>query len=181
MAFTVFLSGYVVGGFTLVPGDYEHEGIPVKVTPYDRQHRDIRKLMCLPCHNTPYVVYDRQYRKVRMNLETASRFQYKADRIGADYWQMPHETEKLGMGDCEDKAIWLYSKLIKEGFDNVRLVLGDYKRSEASTHMWVNWYHDGQVYILDPTINDGIWKAKEYSKEYYKPSYSYYKDKKWKH
>ncbi len=181
MAFTVLLSVYVIGGFTLLAGHYDQDGIPVKTTPYDRQHREVRKLTCLPCHNMPSVAYDRQYRKVRKYLETASRFQYKADTVGADYWQTPYETEKLSRGDCEDKAIWLYSELIKEGFDNIRLVVGEYKRSEASTHVWVNWYHDGSAYILDPTINDGIWKAKAYPKEYYKPSYSYYKGKKWKH
>jgi len=158
MAFVAFLSGSVTGCVTLEPGHYDHMGISTRTTPYENQ-----------------------YKKVRKYLETASRFKYKADRIGADYWQTPHETEKLGMGDCEDKAIWLYSKLIKEGFDNVRLVLGDYRRSKSSVHMWVNWYQDGQVYILDPTINDGIWKAEQYSKEYYSPSYSFYKDKRWKH
>ncbi len=158
MAFIVFLSGAVTGCVTLEPGHYDHAGISTERTPYDRQ-----------------------YKKVRRYLETACRFKYKADAVGADYWQAPYETERLGMGDCEDKAIWLYSKLIKEGFDNIRLVLGDYEKSKSSTHMWVNWYHDGQVYILDPTINDGIWKTEEYSKKYYRPSYSYYKDKKWKH
>jgi predicted transglutaminase-like cysteine proteinase len=181
MAFTVLLSVYVIGGFTLLAGHYDQDGIPVKTTPYDRQHREVRKLTCLPCHNMSSVAYDRQYRKVRKYLETASRFQYKADTVGGDYWQTPYETEKLSMGDCEDKAIWLYSELIKEGFEDIRLVLGNYRRSRSSFHMWVNWYHNGKVFILDPTDNEGIWRADEYPKDFYEPSYSFYKDKSWKH
>ena len=131
-----FLSGSATGCVTLAPGHYDHAGISTKRTPYDNQ-----------------------YRKVRKYLETASRFKYKADASGADYWQIPLETEKLGMGDCEDKSIWLYSKLLKEGFDNIRLVLGYYRISKSSFHMWVNWYTNGRVYILDPTMNDDIWQA----------------------
>ncbi len=152
------ISGTLVGCATLSPGHFDHGGTSTKATPYDKR-----------------------YKKVRKYLETASEFRYKADGVGADYWQLPFETEKLGTGDCEDKAIWLYSRLLKEGFDNVRLVLGNYRRNKSSVHMWVNWYHDGRVYILDPTINDGIWRAEEYSKGFYKPLYSFYKDKKWKH
>ncbi len=152
------LSGSLIGCTTLSPGHYDHIGVSTKKTPYDKR-----------------------YKKVEKYLETASRFEYKADGVGADYWQLPFETERLGKGDCDDKAIWLYSKLLKEEFDDIRLVLGNYKRGEISVHMWVNWYHNGQVYILDPTINNGIWRAEEYSKGSYKPYYSFYRDKKWKH
>ncbi|MFQ5715152.1 MAG: hypothetical protein ACE5GU_14080 [Candidatus Scalinduaceae bacterium] len=152
------LSGSLIGCTTLSPGHYDQIGVSTKKTPYD----------------------DR-YKRVKKYLKTASKFKYKADGIGADYWQLPFETERLGRGDCDDKAIWLYSKLLKEGFDDVRLVLGNYKRGKLSVHMWVNWYHNGQVYILDPTINNGIWKAEDYSRDYYKPYYSFYRDKKWKH
>ncbi len=154
----VLLSGSLIGCTTLSPGHYDHIGVSTTKTPYD----------------------DR-YKKVRKYLKTASKFKYKADGVGADYWQLPFETERLGRGDCDDKAIWLYSKLLKEGFDDVRLVLGNYKSGEFSVHMWVNWYHNGQVYILDPTINNGIWRAEEYSMDYYKPYYSFHRDKKWKH
>lgn len=137
---------------------YDHVGTSVRATPYD----------------------DR-YEKVRKYLEMAGRFEYKADVPGADNWQLPFETEKLGAGDCDDKAIWLYSKLIKEGIDNVRLVLGNYKSGEISVHMWVDWYQDGQVFILDPTIDNGIRTADEYWTDYYQPYYSFHKGKKWKH
>ncbi len=158
MAFVAFLSGSVTGCVTLDPGHYDHIGNSTKATPYDKR-----------------------YKKVRKYLETANRFKYKADGVGADYWQLPLETERLGTGDCEDKAIWLYSKLIKEGFEDIRLVLGNYRRSRSSFHMWVNWYHNGKIFVLDPTENDGIWRADEYPKDFYEPCYSFYKDKSWKH
>lgn len=130
-------------------------------------------------HATPY---DEKYEKVEKYLEMASLFKYKADARDADIWQLPLETEKLGTGDCDDKAIWLYSKLIKEGIDNVRLVLGNYKTGEVSVHMWVDWYQDdGRVFILDPTIDNGIRSADQYWKDYYQPFYSFHKGKKWKH
>jgi predicted transglutaminase-like cysteine proteinase len=160
LVLTVFtlLIGPLAGCLTLSPGHYDHTGTSTKVTPYDKR-----------------------YKKVRKYLETASKFKYKSDGVGADYWQLPLETERLGTGDCDDKAIWLYSKLFKEGFEDIRLVLGNYRRSRSSFHMWVNWYHNGKVFILDPTDNDGIWRADEYPKDFYEPSYSFYKDKSWKH
>ncbi len=158
LAAFALLSGSLIGCTTLSPGHYDHTGISIKKTPYD----------------------DR-YKRVKNYLKTASKFKYKADGVGADNWQLPFETEALGRGDCDDKAIWLYSKLLKEGFNDVRLVLGNYKRGKLSVHMWVNWYHNGQVYILDPTINNGISRAEDYSKDYYKPYYSFHRDKKWKH
>ncbi len=82
---------------------------------------------------------------------------------GVGNWQLPFETERLGTGDCDDKAVWLYSKLLKDGVGNVRLVLGNYKKGELSVHMWVNWYQDGQVYILDPTVDNSIRTVTQYS------------------
>ncbi|MBC8552362.1 MAG: hypothetical protein H8D23_22265 [Candidatus Brocadiales bacterium] len=72
-------------------------------------------------------------------------------------------------------------KLLKDGVDNIRLVLGNYKKGELRVHMWVNWYQEGQVYILDPTIDNGMRTATQYSNKYYQPFYSFHKDKKWKH
>ena len=163
------LSGSVAGCATLssdyygntsagTSAQYDHIGTEAKTTPYD----------------------DR-YKKVKNYLKTASRFKYKADGDGADYWQLPSETERLGKGDCDDKAIWLYSKLLKNGFDDVRLVVGNYKRGKLSVHMWVNWYHNGHVYVLDPTIDNGIRQTEEYSKDFYRPYYSFHRDTKWKH
>lgn len=163
---------------TLTPGSspassyvssYDHVGIPIQATPYDKRYKKIERYL------------EASNKKVKKYLKMASGFKYKNDSRGADNWQLPFETEKRGAGDCDDKAIWLYSKLIKEGIDDVRLVLGNYKSGEFSVHMWVNWYHDGQVFILDPTIDNGIRPAEQYLKDYYQPFYSFHKGEKRKH
>jgi predicted transglutaminase-like cysteine proteinase len=99
----------------------------------------------------------------------------------ADYWQLPHQTEKRGKGDCEDKAIWLYSKLLKKGFKNVRLVIGKYRSSDIIFHAWVVWYHKSRIFILDPTHQGAIKELKNFSSDYYRPYYSYYHSVKWHH
>ncbi|MGR3173084.1 MAG: hypothetical protein ACUZ8N_00605 [Candidatus Scalindua sp.] len=158
MTLLALMTGSLASCVAYSPGHYDHTGTSTPVTPYNNK-----------------------YQKVHEYLETASRFEYKADVRGADYWQLPSETERLGTGDCDDKAIWLYSKLIKEGIDNIRLVLGNYKSGEFSVHMWVNWYQDGQVFILDPSIDNGIRSAYQYWKDYYQPFYSFHKGEKWTH
>ncbi len=173
-AFAVLSSPLTAIGDTFTPDrsyatTYDHMGTPIKATPYDKRYKKVNKHL------------EASKKKVKKLLKIASKFKYKVDRRGADNWQLPFETEKLGAGDCDDKAVWLYSKLIKEGIDDVRLVLGNYKSGEFSVHMWVNWYHDGQVFILDPTIDNGIRSAEQYSKDYYKPFYSFHKGEKWKH
>jgi len=137
---------------------YDYQGKPAAVTPYESK-----------------------YKRVRDYLKTASRFRYKRDKKGADYWQLPEETEKLGTGDCEDKAIWLYSKLLKDGFEDVRLVIGKEKENSRIFHSWVAWYPQGKVYILDPANDSQMWELRKYPKGYYKPYYSFYRDKSWRH
>lgn len=132
-----------------------------------------------PAMRTPY---DKRYHKIEKYLKTAyTHIDYKADKRGGDHWQLPFETEHLGTGDCEDKAIWLYSKLVKEEINNIRLVVGKYKLEVTGFHAWINWYDDGHVYIIDPTMDANIWLAEQYPSGYYQPYYSYYKKDKWRH
>jgi hypothetical protein len=184
MALLALMAGSMVSCVTYTPGHYNHTGYSTLSTPYDSKYQNVQYS---PNYyeptgiSTPVIPYDKKYQKVHEYLETASRFEYKADVQGADYWQSPSETERLGTGDCDDKAIWLYSKLIKEGIDNIRLVLGNYKSGDISVHMWVNWYQDGQVFILDPTIDNGIRSSFEYWTDYYQPFYSFHNGEKWNH
>lgn len=125
--------------------------------------------------------YDAKYKRVLDYLKTACRFKYEADIKGADHWQLPEETEKCGKGDCEDKAIWLYSKLLNDGFDDVRLVIGKRKGNTQMLHAWVGWYQQGKMYVLDPTYESRICEARQFPRGYYKPYYSFYRDKSWTH
>lgn len=130
-----------------------------------------------PTSTTPF---DSKYKCVKNYLRTAYQFKYEADK-GMDQWQLPEQTERRGRGDCEDKAIWLYAKLLKDGFNNVRLVIGRQKEGDQTLHAWVAWYEQGKVYILDPTSENLIWEICKYPKGYYKPYYSFYWGKAWDH
>jgi predicted small secreted protein len=143
--------------FFLVAGcnTFDHIGSPVSKTPYDKQ-----------------------YKKVEYWLEVASQITDKDDGP-ADNWQLPPVTEKLSHGDCDDKAIYLYSMLTDL---NTRLLIGNLETGDPNTcHMWVNWYVDDKVYILDPTNNYGIHTAWWYGNHNYEPLWSFDRGKRWKH
>jgi hypothetical protein len=139
--------------------------------------------------------FDKKYKKIENYLEKAYIFKYQPERetnmyvsasLGlegarADYWQLPEQTEKRGYGDCEDKAIWLYCKLIGEGITDIRLVIGKYKESSLLFHAWVFWFDGNRTFILDPSKYKNIRDIKNFPKGYYKPYYSYYKNEKWRH
>lgn len=114
----------------------------------------------------------------------AQKFTYVADQELfnlIDYWQNPDELEENQAGDCEDKALWLYSKLIEEGYSNIRLVIGKLRVKDRINHMWVAWHVEGEVLILATTLKTGPLKSSELPNKFYKPLYSYYKSQKWEH
>ena len=128
--------------------------------------------------------YDKKYEKILKYLEKAQNFSYISDQKHfnkEDYWQNPDEIEISKAGDCEDKSLWLYSKLIEEGYTDIRLVIGKYAVDNTNTHVWVEWYNDGDIFILDGTQNYGLQTLSSLPVWLYKPLYSYYKDQKWKH
>ncbi|MBC8552363.1 MAG: hypothetical protein H8D23_22270 [Candidatus Brocadiales bacterium] len=61
---------------------FDHVGIPIQKAPYDER-----------------------YKKIEKYLEMASKFKYKAEASGVDNCQLPFETERVGTGDCDDKAV----------------------------------------------------------------------------
>lgn len=125
-----------------------------------------------------------------VSTSTAGIYTGISSPLGYDYWQLPEETERLGTGDCEDKAIWLYIRLLERGYTNIRLVVGKYRADKEIYHVWVNLYvtapgKDGmveqKVYILDPTMDSKPWPAKSFPAGYYLPLYSFYKSQRWVH
>ena len=92
--------------------------------------------------------------------------------------QISHDLHGLsgGMGGSRDgMMVW------ENGFDDVRLVIGKEKENSRLFHSWVAWYAGGKVYILDPTADSEMWEIKKYPKGYYRPYYSFHRDKSWRH
>jgi hypothetical protein len=103
----------------------------------------------------------------------ARAFRYKKDAAGKDHWQSPEETESKWAGDCEDKAVWLYAQLKKNGYD-ARLVVGRQNASSKGFHVWVTLAGAGGGFtILDPTAQKRIWDATDFSDGSYRPVYSF--------
>ena len=186
--------------------DYDYDGVETCVTPFDRHYRRVQAYL-----ESVDTVYDRmpwelrgshgqQLDVLRECLTRAKAFAYKSDgphtndaasgpmaeaagphNSPKDRWQLPEETERRGAGDCEDKAIWLYAKLLEEGFDDVRLVIGKYRTDQPCCHAWVVYYRGKKIYILDPTKTENPWQAKHYPKGFYWPLYSFSRKNRWCH
>jgi predicted transglutaminase-like cysteine proteinase len=109
----------------------------------------------------------------QLNVEfaTARSFRYISDQD--DYWQSAEETSQRHAGDCEDKAIWLFERLTKAGFSDLRLVIGKYRVIDKELHVWITYTDNGTTYLLDPSSQKKIWKSSDFSSEWYKPVYSF--------
>ena len=112
------------------------------------------------------------------NLDTifgqAKAFRYKSDAHGNDHWQTPEETEARWAGDCEDKAVWLFAQLKKNGYEGARLVVGRKDPSSNVLHAWVTLDDgSGNFFLLDPTAFKRVWRSTDFSDGSYKPLYSF--------
>ncbi len=102
----------------------------------------------------------------------ARLFHYSWDKERREEWQSAEETSRLFSGDCADKAIWLYTHLRRNGYQNVSLVIGRYSPSSRVLHMWITYVEpSGNTLLLDPTIQRRSWKVEDFSKKFYKPLY----------
>ncbi len=111
----------------------------------------------------------------------ARSFRYVREKRG-DNWQSPEETERRASGDCEDKALWLYSGLKEKGYMNVRLVVGKYKSFYSQFHVWVVYTDDdGDAFLLDPATQKRIFKTTDLASNFYTPVYSYDGENRYKH
>ena len=104
----------------------------------------------------------------------ARSMRYVNDPQARDTWQTPEETQTRWSGDCEDKALWLFTNLKQNGYSNVRLVVGRYTSADNALHVWVTMAdNEGHVMILDPTIQKKIWSIEDFRAGYYRPLYSF--------
>ena len=110
---------------------------------------------------------------VQVLLMKAHLFRYSSEgRSQKERWQSAEETARIFQGDCADKAIWLYTHLRQNGYQNVSLVIGRYSPSSKVLHMWVTYVEpSGTTLLLDPTMQRKPWKITDFSKRYYKPVY----------
>ena len=103
----------------------------------------------------------------------ARSFRYTHEK-GDNHWRSAEETEMRHAGDCKDKSLWLYTQLKKNGYSNVRLVVGRYRTFDKTFHAWVTYTDASNVtYLLDPTIQKRVWTGMEFSSGFYTPLYSF--------
>ena len=158
-------------------------------TPYDTKYRKIETYLITireMIHGFGSPSFLTQQSRIRRYLKMARSFKFEEEGllssgIQQDNWQLPEETERLGSGDCEDLAIWLYCQLLDEGFSNIRFTLGLAGGENKTMHAWVTWYEKGKTYILDPSRTGGIYRSSQSGPITYHPYYSYYLDEKWHH
>ena len=113
-------------------------------------------------------------RSVDSLFSVARSFRYVPDPPEYDQWQSADETAARKSGDCEDKALWLYRELKKNGYEDVHLVVGRFRPFDRTLHAWVFYTDDaGKNVILDPTTQRRPWHAEEFSKNYYLPLFSF--------
>ena len=98
-----------------------------------------------------------------------------------DYWPLPYEIEERGKASREDIAVWLYSRLLKKGFTNIRLIIGKYRSTDITFHAWVVWHHGSRIFVLDPTHQSAIRDLRDFPADYYRPYCSYYNTDKESH
>ena len=158
-------------------------------TPYDVKYRKVQIYLASTRNlsaggGSPS--FSRQQSMIQRFLNMAHGFRFEQEPMlssgkSEDHWQLPEETERLGCGDCEDLAIWLYCRLLDEGFTNIRFTLGLAGTEDKAMHAWITWYERGEIYIVDPSRRGGLYCASESGSITYQPFYSYYFDQRWDH
>ena len=87
------------------------------------------------------------YAQVCALMKEGGKFRY--DGTYHLYPQNPAVTEARRAGDCKDLALWLASKL---NDPSVMFVEGHFDHS-STRHAWLEWFGDGQLWILDLTAD----------------------------
>jgi len=138
----------------------------VETTPYD--HKDalteVMNASYRPAESPPLESMGGLFRKAR-------HFSYLKEVLRDD-WQTPQDTETKRTGDCEDKALWLYARMRNAGYKDVKLVVGKYRRLDSGYHVWLTYTeNNGNVLILDPTIQQKAWPLNAFRSDLYRPSF----------
>ena len=84
-----------------------------------------------------------------------------------DYWKLPYETERDGLGDCEDTSIYMGAHLhalarISDTAVNYYVTLGLVKLPDGTMggHAWVEYRDmDGDWVIYETTLEKAPWRS----------------------
>lgn len=148
--------------------DFFSMGYLVQGTPFDGKLRSVGGFDLIPSEVAPS-----EQKSIEELFMIAKSFRYVSDG-NDDRWQSAEETDARHAGDCEDKAIWLFTRLIQNGYYNVRLVIGRYREIDDQLHVWVICSDKaGNTCLLDPTIQKRIWYLTAVDSGFYQPLYAY--------
>ena len=68
-----------------------------------------------------------------------------------DVWQHPITFERLRQGDCEDYSLWVWRKLVDQGYHAEFVAGWTIKPGGAYCgHAWVLFREDDDIYLFDP-------------------------------
>lgn len=126
-----------------------------------------QKLLAAGIFDVP-MAYPENPKPLILLFRMAKNFHYDSDGKGMDDWQSADQTLKSYSGDCEDKAIWLYTQLRKNGFENTSLHIGRYASDSRKFHMWVTVSGVDGTILLDPTNQRKPWPESAFPKKSYR-------------
>ena len=145
-------------------------GYPISVTPFDQK---LSQCGFFNLNRNPVADTFPGFGSLQNLFFVAKSFRYVSDG-SRDHWQTPQETEVKRSGDCEDKALWLITKLKQSGFSNLRLVIGRYRNFDKKLHVWLTYTTPtGKTYLLDPTIQKRVWNISDFDSKVYIPLLAY--------
>jgi hypothetical protein len=122
---------------------------------------------------TPTCTPNPKYERARDFLKTAREISNPGEQNAVEYQRLLKADERpAGKWEWEDRSAWLYGALLKDGFEDIHLVVGKHREDTASFDTWVMWSADGKMYILDPNYETDIWELEQIPAGYYQAAYS---------
>lgn len=116
-----------------------------------------------------------EYAAEKLRQARRMRHHYNSNRPYVP--QSAQVTERTGVGDCKDKALWL-AKELNDG--KARFVVGKY-RGSSRNHAWVMWSDGRSWWVLDPSFQSRPVRSDGPGGGAWKPQYSYDKNGRYVH
>lgn len=120
-------------------------GAPVPSTPYDPHFQPVFGI--LRAETTRAM----SLRKAQQFLQRGRAIEHVYDARRPHVPNAPEVTERLGIGDCKDKALWLARAMRDQ---EIRYVVGVHAGRAQKLHAWLMWKRGSMWWILDPTFED---------------------------